>query len=320
MITENLKRYESLYAVPTRDSAAITMPTACRERFSQDYADKNLTTKDAIITLHREIKSIIDPNDEISSQIRECVARQGYAIVSGFPVDESKPDTPLKKVLDIPSGNSITEKTLVYLSSLLGMPHAYEQENSGRYIHNLYPVKGDEMVASGTGSEVDLEFHTEIAFDDNKPDYLLLTAVRSRTEQNVPTTLVNVPEVLAQLSEEEINLLQEKIYFVRAPYSFSGGDDIYYRRSLADFSKGGSYCFNFNRGVVHCGTPEAKSLFEKLRSLFNKYAFGVLLSPGYALIIDNNQMLHGRSLFKPVFDGKDRWLQRLYVKKIKEAV
>ncbi len=316
----NLKRYESSYAVPDKDSVEITMPTACRERFRHDYADKKLLTNDAIITLHREIKSIIDPKDEISSKIRECVARQGYAIVSGFPIDESKPETPLKKILDIPSGDSITEKTLIYLSSLLGMPHAYEQENSGRYIHNLYPVKGDEMVASGTGSEVDLEFHTEIAFDDNKPDYLLLTAVRSRTDQNVPTTLVNVPEVLAQLSEEEVNLLQEKIYFVRAPYSFSEGDDIYYLRPLADFSKGERYYFNFNRGVVHCGTPEAKFLFEKLRSLFNEHAFEALLSPGSALIIDNNKMLHGRSLFKPAFDGKDRWLQRLYVKKIKEAV
>lgn len=318
MTMVNLKRYDLSYSVSDKDSAEITIPTAFRERFrhEHDYADKNLATNDAIISVHREIKSIIDPKDEISSKIRECVARQGYAIVSGFPVDESKPDTPLNKLLDIPSGDSITEKTLIYLSSLLGIPHAYEQENSGRYIHNLYPVKGDEKVASGTGSEVDLEFHTEIAFDDNKPDYLLLTAIRIRTDQNVPTTLVNVPVVLAQLSEEEINLLQEKIYFVRAPYSFSGGDDIYYLRSLADFSKGESYYFNFNRGVVHCCTPEAKSLFEKLNSLFNKHSFEVLLSPGSALIIDNNQMLHGRSLFKPVFDGKDRWLQRLYVKKI----
>ena len=320
MITEKLKREASLHVIPARDDRTLTMPPACRERFRQDDAVKSLTTNDAILSLHREIQSIIDPKDEISSHIRERVARQGYAIVSGFPVDESKPDTPLTKVLDVPTGNSITEKALIYLSSLFGTPHAYEQENSGRYIHNLYPVKGDETIASGTGSEVDLEFHTEIAFDDNKPDYLLLTAVRSRAEQNVPTTLVNVPDVLAQLSEEEINLLQEKIYFVRAPYSFSGGDDIYYRRSLADFSNGRSYCFNFNRGVVHCGTPEAKALFEKLRGLFNEYASEALLSPGSALIIDNNQMLHGRSLFKPVFDGKDRWLQRLYVKKNQEAV
>lgn len=227
MMTESLKIKNPSYAYPTRDGAEITVPAACQERFRKNLSDKNLTTNDDIITLHREIKSIIDPKDEISSEIRDCVARQGYAIVSGFPIDESKPDTPLRKLFDIQSVNYFTEKTLVYLSSLLGVPHAYEQENRGCYIHNLYPVKGEETVASGTGSEVDLEFHTEIAFDDNKPDYLLLTAVRSRAEQNVPTTLVNVPEVLSNLSKDELNLLQEKIYFVRAPYSFSGGDDIY---------------------------------------------------------------------------------------------
>ncbi len=120
--------------------------------------------------------------------------------------------------------------------------------------------------------------------------------------------------MLAHLSKSELSLLQGKHYFIRAPYSFSSGDDIYYLRSLIDLNNKRKYSFNFNPGVIHCSTQESKILFEKIRKLCNEYAFEVLLSPGSALVIDNNKMLHGRSLFKPKFDGKDRWLQRLYVK------
>ncbi|BET95752.1 TauD/TfdA family dioxygenase [Xenorhabdus taiwanensis] len=292
----------------------LMIPTEIRMRFENISQDYDLRSNHQILILCAEIREIIDPYNIISDDICKKVVSDGYTIVSGFPIDSDKPETPVVKMKERPAGKFITEKILVYLSSLFGRPHAYEAENNGEFIHDLYPIKGRESVASGTGSEVDLEFHTEIAFDTDKPDYLLLTAVRSRKEQNVPTTLVNVSSVLTCLSESELKLLQDKHYFIRAPYSFSGGDDVYYLRSLADFSGKKNYSFNFNPGVTHCSTQESNELFEKLRKLCNQHAFEVLLSPGSALIIDNNKMLHGRSLFKPKFDGKDRWLQRLYVK------
>jgi L-asparagine oxygenase len=90
---------------------------------------------------------------------------------------------------------------------------------------------------------------------------------------------------------------------------------IYNLRSLATQDESKSYCLNFNHGVTHCLQPEGKALFEKIHQLLNENTFDILLEEGSALIIDNNKMLHGRNLFKPKFDGKDRWLQRVYVKK-----
>ncbi|WP_208612179.1 TauD/TfdA family dioxygenase [Xenorhabdus beddingii] len=292
----------------------LIIPTEIQTRFENISQDYDLRLNHEILSLCKEIREIIDPHNTISDDICKKVSNDGYALVSGFPVDFDKPETPVDKMIEKPVGKFITEKILIYLSSLFGSPHAYKTENNGQFIHDLYPIKGNETVASGTGSEVDLELHTEIAFDTDKPDYLLLTAIRSRDEQNVPTTLVDVSSVLDCLSESELSLLQDKNYLIRAPYSFSDGDDVYYRRSLANFSGKKSYSFNFNLGVIHCSTQESKELFEKVRQLCNQYAFEVLLSPGSALVIDNNKMLHGRSLFKPKFDGKDRWLQRLYVK------
>ncbi len=295
----------------------LIIPEKIKQKFKKISGYGNLRTNENILLLWKDIRQIVDPENIISDLIQKEVATHGHAIVSGFPVDNDKPETPVGPMEYKPKGEYLTEKTLIYLSSLFGKPHAYIQENNGEYIHDLYPIKGNETVAAGTGSEVDLEFHTEIAFDINKPDYLILTAVRSRSDQNVPTTLVNVNPILNRLTNDELNILQEKNFFIRAPYSFSDGDDIYYLRTLANFNNGNdfSFNFNFNSGVTYCVSQKAEQLFEKLRREFNDNVQKALLQPGSALIIDNNKMLHGRSLFKPKFDGKDRWLQRIYVKK-----
>ena len=38
----------------------------------------------------------------------------------------------------------------------------------------------------------------------------------------------------------------------------------------------------------------------------------VYLRPGDLLALDNRHWLHGRTPFEAVYDGRDRWLQRLY--------
>ncbi|MFZ4833811.1 TauD/TfdA family dioxygenase [Rouxiella sp. Mn2063] len=302
------------------DSPNFTIPPDIAKRFELLIDENELRDNKNILKLWERVGSILDPSGTISDIIRKKVNNYGYAIISGFPIDADKPETPHTEIIEKPKGSYITEKTLIYLSSLLGRPYSYACENNGLFIHDLYPIKGNETLASGTGSEIDLEFHTEIAFDLDKPDYLLLTAVRSRKEQNIPTMLVNIKSALSSLSEEEIQLLHEKKYFIRAPFSFSNGNDIYYLRSLVNNNGREGYSFNFNRGVTYCLQAEACVLFEKMRALFNEHSFGALLMPGSALIIDNNKMLHGRALFKAQFDGKDRWLQRLYVKKNIETI
>ena len=292
---------------------AMMLPKDIQQRLQDFACNCDLRKNPEILRLSKVTSKSVDPKGAMSEAILQEVNRNGYAIVSGLPIDPRPVATPIFKLEEKPESNFITEKSLLYLSTIFGKPHAYESENKGQYIHDLYPIKGNEHIASGTGSEMGLELHTEIAFDSNKPDYLILTAVRTRKEQNVPTKLVNIASVLSRLSEAELHTLQENIYFIRAPYSFSGCDEVYYRKALIDSVDRKCYSFNFNPGVTYCGTVESKKIFSKIKALFDQNAFDVYLSPGSALIIDNNQMLHGRSLFKPQFDGKDRWLQRMYV-------
>lgn len=297
------------------DISSVMTPREIKNNINNLSYSGNLRKNSNILYLWSEIRNLIDPKNIISDVIKEKVTLHGFTIISGLPFDNDIPATPIELIKNKPTGKFLTEKNLIYLSSIFGKPHSYIEENNGEYIHDLYPIKGNEKIAAGTGSEVDLELHTEIAFDTNKPDYILLTAVRNRDGQNVPTTLVNVNNVLNKLNENELRILENSNFFIRAPYSFSEGDDIYYRRSLINLKDGNRLSFNFNPGVTYCITAESKILFEKLRNMFTKNIHKAFLEPGVAIIIDNNQMLHGRNSFIPKFDGKDRWLQRIYVKK-----
>ena len=58
---------------------------------------------------------------------------------------------------------------------------------------------------------------------------------------------------------------------------------------------------------------EAKEALEILKEILKKNSINLKL--GDMLIIDNNKCVHGRSSFEAKFDGKDRWLQRLYLNK-----
>jgi len=39
------------------------------------------------------------------------------------------------------------------------------------------------------------------------------------------------------------------------------------------------------------------------------------LETGDLLVIDNNKTIHGRKPFQPKYDGTDRWVQRMLVRK-----
>jgi L-asparagine oxygenase len=58
---------------------------------------------------------------------------------------------------------------------------------------------------------------------------------------------------------------------------------------------------------------EASTALEVLRTAIDTAQIATVLTAGDLLVVDNDIAVHGRSPFKPRFDGKDRWLQRTFV-------
>ena len=56
-----------------------------------------------------------------------------------------------------------------------------------------------------------------------------------------------------------------------------------------------------------------KAVRELCRSV--DLASRVCLKPGDVLLMDNRKGAHGRTAFTAFYDGHDRWLQRVYVRR-----
>jgi len=64
-------------------------------------------------------------------------------------------------------------------------------------------------------------------------------------------------------------------------------------------------------------SEEANALLDQIREVCKLpgVATGVCLTPGELLIIDNRKGAHARTAFTAAFDGYDRWLHRVYVRR-----
>jgi hypothetical protein len=59
--------------------------------------------------------------------------------------------------------------------------------------------------------------------------------------------------------------------------------------------------------------PEAEAALAAFRREVKRLTRPVRVAPGTMLVASNWLGLHGRTSFRPRFDGTDRWLQRLIV-------
>jgi hypothetical protein len=60
-------------------------------------------------------------------------------------------------------------------------------------------------------------------------------------------------------------------------------------------------------------TPQARVALKSLERAANRARVGVRLEAGDLIVIDNRRAVHGRTAFKPRYDGSDRRLKRAYV-------
>lgn len=238
----------------------------------------------------------------------------GFLLVNNMPIDSKLPRTPHQKIDGTQYKSTlISETSLIFLSTLVGRLKNYADENSGDFIHNVHPVRNFSDTLSSIGSLSDLFLHNEIAYDKDKPDYIILLCLREG--RNVPTYIAPINTALDKLSSHTIEILKQKFFFIRKPYSFVVEDDIYYQRSLIEnINNKVRYFFNFNNKIIICCNDEAQNAYNQANQAFESVKSEVYLAPSQALIINNNLFLHGRASFKSEFDGKDRWLQRVYAK------
>ncbi|MFI9253626.1 TauD/TfdA family dioxygenase [Streptomyces sp. NPDC053069] len=249
----------------------------------------------------------------------------GVSLISNLPVDAELPDTPSDGGPSREKTSFVAEGVLLGLSGLLGEPMGVLTEKAGQLVHDVIPVEGGARTQTNQGSEIFLNFHSDIMhdvigrYDVANPDFLVLSCLRADHEGVAGTFYADARDISAALAPEVLDTLRSPLFRLNAPGSYvrdvAGGQDVLSEpvpmiSGHHDFPE-----IAISANGVHPLTSGAREALETLQQVCRQVAHGVQLRPGQALLINNRKGVHARSTFTARYDGRDRWLQRTYVRR-----
>jgi hypothetical protein len=190
--------------------------------------------------------------------------------------------------------------------ALLGDAIAWSHQRDGIICQDLVPIEGHANKMIGSGSELELVWHTEDASYSYRGDYIGLMCLRN--PDAVPTTFALIDDV--QLDPDQVEILFEPRFFFRPDPSHPGDKEgekasVLFGDHRSPYVRFDPYCMDRPE------TEMARSAMDYLTRAIDEKLTGVALLPGECLFIDNYKAVHGRSSFKARFDGTDRWLKRI---------
>lgn len=235
----------------------------------------------------------------------------GALVVRGLPVDEDAlPATPTVRG-SVQRTTSRSAALLVMAACGLGDPGAFRAEKSGALVQDVVPVPGQEEFQGNAGS-VALMMHNENAFHAHRPDHVMLLCLRPDHERIAGLRTASVREALPLLSGRTLEALARPEFSTQPPPSFgSGGEPAPDHPVLiGDLTDPG---IRVDFAATKALTPDARAALGELSDVLDQVARTVLLVAGDLAIVDNHTALHGRTAFRPRYDGGDRWLQRTFV-------
>jgi L-asparagine oxygenase len=255
--------------------------------------------------------------DELPLPLRHCVRQfrrhsgpQGSLVIHRLPVDEAVlPPTP--SVPDsVQREATVAAAVLTMVACGLGDPAAYLAEKSGALVQDVVPVHGKENFSGNAGSVL-LTFHNENAFHQHEPDYVLLLCLRADHDRVAGLRTACLREVLPLMTEASREALFTPEFITKPPPSF-GTDSGTSSPQPVLFGAAEDPDIRMATIATTPLTPGAKAALDEFGQACNTTARTIRLTPGDLAIIDNRVTVHGRTAFRPRYDGADRWLQRTF--------
>ncbi|MDH2426531.1 TauD/TfdA family dioxygenase [Sphaerisporangium sp. TRM90804] len=235
----------------------------------------------------------------------------GSLLLRGMPVEEDLlPATPS---VDGSVQHSLTgpAAVLMLVASALGDPIAFRAEKSGALVQDVVPVPGKEEFQGNAGS-VMLSFHNENAFHEHRPDYVMLLCLRPDHERVAGLRTACSREVLPLLTVETRRTLFLPEFVTEAPPSFGANGDATTPHGVLSGAPEDPD-MRVDLAATTPLTQRAKLALAELGEVFDRTARSARLVTGDLAIVDNRVTVHGRTAFRPRYDGQDRWLQRTFV-------
>lgn len=219
------------------------------------------------------------------------------------------PPTPTFSDGIVPKPDRVSECALFKLAMDLGMYiMAYKAEKSGAMVHNVIPIPGKENTFSNAGT-CKFPMHVEAPQDPNRPDYLALLCLRG--DPGAHTSYVIVEDLVKLLHPMIVKRMREPIFELRVGDSWANAGE----KLRVAILEGDSCRMNLGnmRALDERGAEVLRDITQVLES--TNIVKKIALQTGDLLLINNHRVVHGRDPFKTVYDGSQRWLQRVYLKK-----
>ena len=206
------------------------------------------------------------------------------------------------------------KQTLLQYAGKFGHPISYIQEQQGSLIQNIVPVHKTETQQISTSSKVELGLHTETAFHPYKPDYVMLLCLRG--DHKAVTTYANLADILKQLDAHTRRVLKQKWFTTGIDLSFRTNKEPDQKIPTAIVGKlDGMLTLIYDELLIKGTNDLAKEALDKVQQAIKKCTQEIVLHTGDLLVIDNRKTIHGRKPFQPRYDGTDRWVQRMLIRK-----
>jgi alpha-ketoglutarate-dependent taurine dioxygenase len=243
--------------------------------------------------------------------------QRGFLLLRGLPVEDDAdlPTTPTSTPAPVDRPLLTMEAMLALAGGALGLHTGYAELRAGTVYHDVYPSPGAHFLSSET-SETLLEFHTEMAYHQLQPNYVLLACSRADHERTAATLVASVRNALPLLSDAERAALFEVPMPCCVDVAFRGGvEDPGAIAAVAPlYGDPDDPMLGYDRELLAPEDPAHKEAVAALSKALDQVTEAVYLTPGDLLVVDNFRTTHARTPFTPRWDGKDRWLHRNYIR------
>ncbi|MEU5693075.1 TauD/TfdA family dioxygenase [Actinosynnema sp. NPDC020468] len=253
----------------------------------------------------------------LPARVRESLRRfrrdpgsAGALLVRGLPVDDVLPATPSDpgSVERLPSASAAAQ---VLVSLQLGEVTSFRPEKSGALVQNVVPVPGQEDFQGNAGSTA-LKMHVENAFHDHRPDYVTLLCLRNDHDDRAGLRTASIRLALPLLPTSVRAVLFEPRFVTNPPPSFGATTSPATPTPILT----GHPDDPDIRVDFHATDPldvTAADALTELSHALDATSTTHVLRTGDLALVDNRITLHGRTAFRPRYDGNDRWLRRTFV-------